>query len=93
LAVRLSAKPGSITIRLSRPPDPRIQDVRVYRGPAVQTLARGSKGLHFVCRTLAPTCVDRGPPRGRRVRYVVVVRDRWGSSVPFVTAPLTVPPG
>jgi len=32
LAVRLSARPGSIAIRVNRAADPRIVDVRVYRG-------------------------------------------------------------
>jgi hypothetical protein len=44
--------------------------------------------MRLVCATLQPTCVDRAAPRGQRVRYVLVVRDRWGQSPPFVTPPM-----
>jgi hypothetical protein len=90
-SVRTTAGRGGITITVQRAPDPRVEQVRVFRAPARQPLARGSRGMHFVCSTLAATCVDRSVPKGRRVRYVVVVRDRWGSSAPFVTAPVAVP--
>jgi hypothetical protein len=88
-AVRTSAGPDGITISVQRAPDPRVDDVRIYRAPADQPLARGSRGLHLVCGTLAASCLDRGVPRRQQVRYVVVVRDRWGASIPLVTAPVT----
>ncbi|HST24661.1 MAG TPA: N,N-dimethylformamidase beta subunit family domain-containing protein, partial [Gaiellaceae bacterium] len=91
VSVRISAKAGSVLIRVVRAPDPRVRDVRIFRAPAVNPLARGSRGMRFVCRTPAATCVDRAVPAGRSFRYVVVIRDRWGSSTPFVTPPVTVP--
>lgn len=80
----------AVTIAVRRTPDPRIVDVRLFRAPAIRPLARGSRGMHLVCRTLAARCVDRTAPAGRRVRYVVVIRDPWGSSTPFVTPAVTV---
>jgi hypothetical protein len=92
-SVRTSAGPAGVTISVQRAPDPRVREVRIYRARANQPLARGSRGLHFVCGTLTPSCVDRSVPRGRRVRYVVVVRDSWGASIPLVTAPVVARPG
>jgi hypothetical protein len=91
LRVRTSAGPRGVTISLRRTPDPRVVEVRVYRAPADQPLARGSRGLHLVCSTLGPSCVDGSAPRGRQVRYVVVVRDWWGTSIPLVTPPAARP--
>jgi hypothetical protein len=85
LAVRISAGSRGVRIVLRRAPDPRVLSVRVFRAPARNPLARGSRGMHFVCSTLGSSCVDPSAPRGRQVRYVVVVGDRWGSSTPFVT--------
>ena len=45
---------------------------------------------HLVCSTLGTSCVDGSVPRRRPVRYVVVVRDRWGASIPLVTAPVAL---
>jgi len=92
-SVRTSVGPNGITISVQRAPDPRVDGVRIYRAPADQPLARGSRGLHLVCSTLGTSCVDRSVPRRRRVRYVVVVRDRWGASIPLVTAPVVARPG
>ena len=89
LAVRSSAGPKGIEVTVRRTPDPRIDAMLVYRASAQQPLARGRRGLRLVCRSLGPRCVDRTAPRGTPVRYVVVVRDRWGTSVPLVTAPVT----
>ena len=90
LAVTVSAGTGGAIIRVRRTLDPRVRDVRIFRAPAGNPLARGSRGMHFVCSTLGPGCVDQSAPHGRRVRYVVVVRDPWGQSTPFVTAPVRV---
>ena len=87
-SVRTQAGRNGVTINVRRAADPRVQDVRIYRARAEQPLAKGSRGLHLVCRTLESSCVDRTVPRGRRVRYVVVVRDWWGASIPLVTAPV-----
>jgi hypothetical protein len=89
LSVRTSAGRATTTIFVRRVPDPRVRDVRIYRAPAENPLAHGSRAMHFVCSTLGPSCVDRGVPPGRPVRYVVVVRDRWGASIPLVTAPVS----
>jgi hypothetical protein len=89
IAVRTAATQNGIAVTVRRSQDPRIQAMLVYRGRATNTLERGSRGLHLVCRTLATRCVDRTVPRGRPARYVVTVRDRWGTSVPYVTAPVT----
>ncbi len=89
LAVRVSAISRGVRIVLRRAPDPRIVTVRVFRAHAHNPLAHGSRGMHFVCSTLGSGCVDPSAPRGRRVRYVIVVSDRWGSSTPFVTAALS----
>jgi hypothetical protein len=86
--VSISGGRRGIRIELRRAQDPRIKSVRVFRAPAVKPLARGSRGMHLVCTTLLPSCVDSTAPRGRAVRYVVVLRDRWGSSVPVVTQPV-----
>jgi len=88
LEVTASTGASGVTIGVRRAPDPRIRAVRVYRARPRNPLARGSRGLHLVCVTLGPVCVDRTVPRGRRVRYVVVTRDRWGQSPPFVTPPV-----
>ncbi len=82
LAVTVSAGASGVRIARRRAADPRIVDVRVFRAPAGNPLARGSRGMHLVCSTLGPACVDATAPRGRTVRYVVVLRDRWGSSKP-----------
>lgn len=89
LAVRITDR-HSLTVDVRRTPDPRIEAMLVYRAPVRNPLAKGSRGLHLVCRTLADRCVDSGAPRRRLVRYVVVVRDRWTTSVPVVTAPVRV---
>jgi hypothetical protein len=86
LAVRVGPTRRGVRIVIRRAPDPRIVSVRVFRAPAQNPLAHGSRGMHFVCSTLGAGCVDPSAPRSRRVRYVVVVGDRWGSSTPFVTA-------
>jgi hypothetical protein len=88
--VRTSVGPDGLTISVRRTPDPRVDEVRIYRAPADQPLARGSRGLHLVCRTLGARCADRSAPRPGRVRYVVVVRDPWGASTPLVTDAVTV---
>ncbi len=90
-AVRASVGPRGVTITVRRTPDPRVTEVRIYRAPADQPLAAGTRGLHLVCRTLRASCVDRSAPRDGRVRYVVVVRDPWGVSIPFVTASVAIP--
>jgi hypothetical protein len=89
LAVRVSTVSRGVRIVLRRSPDPRVLGVRVFRAPAHNPLAHGSRGMHFVCSTLGAGCVDTSAPRNRRVRYVVVINDRWGSSTPFVTAALS----
>jgi hypothetical protein len=89
LAVRVSAVGRGVRIVVRRAPDPRVLGVRVFRAAAEKPLAHGSRGMHFVCSTLGSGCVDTSTSRGRRVRYVVVVSDRWGSSTPFVTAALS----
>jgi hypothetical protein len=89
LAVRVSTVPRGVRIVLRRAPDPRVLGVRVFRAPAQNPLAHGSRGMHFVCSTLGSGCVDPSAPRSRAVRYVVVVKDRWSSSKPYVTAPVT----
>jgi hypothetical protein len=86
--VSTSSGPHGIRIELRRAQDPRVQDVRVFRARVRDPLAFGSRGMHLVCRTLRQSCLDRTVPRGRAVRYVVVVRDHWGSSVPLVTQPV-----
>jgi hypothetical protein len=86
--VSISGGRRGIRIALRRAQDPRIENVRVFRAPAVKPLAHGSRGMRLVCTTLLPSCVDRTAPRGISVRYVVVLRDRWGSSVPVVTQPV-----
>ena len=86
--VSTSAGRGRVRIELRRARDPRVEAVSVFRAPARDPLARGSRGMHLVCRTLLPSCLDSTAPRGRAVRYVVVVRDPWGSSVPLVTRPV-----
>ncbi len=88
LAVRTTGGRTGTTVTVRRGPDPRIEEMLVYRAPSSRPLARGSRGMHLVCRTLRTSCVDRSAPPRRRVRYVVVVRDRWGASIPFVTAPI-----
>jgi hypothetical protein len=87
-SVRTTAGPEGITVTVRRAPDPRVVAVGIYRARARMPLARGSRGLHLVCTTLEDSCLDRSVPRRRPVRYVVVVRDRWGASIPFVTAPV-----
>jgi hypothetical protein len=89
LRVATAVTRDGITISVRRAPDPRVTAVGVYRAPARDPLAHGSRGLRRVCSTLGTSCVDRTVPRGRPVRYVVVVRDWWGTSVPLVTAPVT----
>jgi hypothetical protein len=90
-SVRTTGGPKGVTVTVRRASDPRVLAVAIYRAPAVLPLARGSRGLHLVCITLAASCLDRTVPRRRQVRYVVVVRDRWGASIPFVTAPVAAP--
>jgi hypothetical protein len=87
LGVTTSRRPGGVMIAIRRAPDPRVLSVRIYRTRVDDPLAGGGRAMHFVCATLERSCVDRSAPRGRRVRYVVVVHDRWGASTPFVTAP------
>jgi hypothetical protein len=89
LSVRSVAGINGVAVIVRRTADPRFQAMIVYRGKARDTLARGSRGLHLVCRTHAASCLDRTVPRRKAVRYVVVLRDQWGTSVPFVTAPVT----
>jgi hypothetical protein len=89
LAVRTTPTQNGVAVTVRLPADPRVEAVLVYRGSVARTLAYGSRGLHLVCRGLAARCVDSGAPRGTAVRYVVAVRDEWGTSVPFVTAPVT----
>jgi len=89
LAVRTASTRLGVTVTVRLAPDPRIEAILVYRGPVTKTLARGSRGLLLVCRNPAAACLDRGAPRGKPVRYVVAVRDDWGTSVPYVTAPVT----
>src|SRR5581483_10197781 len=84
IAVRTAAGRNGIAVTVRRAQDPRIQTVLVYRGRVTDTLEHGSRGLHLVCRTLASRCLDRTVSRGTPVRYVVAVRDRWGTSVPYV---------
>jgi hypothetical protein len=90
LAVRTTAGSNGVSVTVRRAADPRIQAVLVYRAPARDPLKHGSRGMHFVCRTLAGSCLDRTVPWHKPVRYVVALRDLWGASVPYVTAPVTV---
>ncbi len=90
LAVRAVAARNGVAVTARRTADPRVLAMLVYRAPAVKPLEHGSRGMHLVCRTLAARCLDRTAPRGKRVRYVVVVRDPWDTSPPYVTAPVTL---
>jgi hypothetical protein len=85
LAVTARTGNAGIAVAVRRVPDPRVVDVRIFRARAGRPLERGSRGMHFVCRTLGAGCLDRFAPLRRAVRYVVVVRDRWGASVPYVS--------
>jgi hypothetical protein len=80
-AVRVTVHRFAITIVVLRNADPRVVTVTVSRASA--------NGTRVVCRGLAARCVDRAPPARGSIRYVVTIRDRWGSSVPFVTPPVT----
>ena len=75
-AVRVGARRDGMVIVVKRAPDPRIEEVAITRNG------------RLVCRTAGNRCVDRTSGKGRRGGYEVVLRDRWGSSLPFVTPPI-----
>jgi N,N-dimethylformamidase beta subunit-like protein len=76
-AVSVTSRRGRIVIVVKRTPDPRVEQVAVFRSVA-------GRRFRPVCPRVAHRCVDRDPPSGR-LRYAVVLRDRWGTSVPFVS--------
>jgi hypothetical protein len=80
--VRARRTPRGVVVRVGRGADPRILLVRVVREGARRY------GSRLVCSGLSSTCLDRNAPRGRALRYVAVVRDRWASSVPTFSAPV-----
>jgi hypothetical protein len=82
LWVRAQRTAHGVVISVGRSPDPRIQLIRVVREGARRY------GSRLVCSALSSTCVDRSAPRGRPLRYAAVVRDRWASSVPRLSAPV-----
>jgi N,N-dimethylformamidase beta subunit-like, C-terminal len=79
-AIAVKTRAGRIVIVVRRAPDPRIEQVTAFRSVA-------GRRFRAVCRVLADRCVDRNPPTGR-LRYAIVLRDRWGTSVPLVSAPV-----
>jgi hypothetical protein len=80
--VRAQRTKRGVVVRVGRGADPRILLVRVVREGARRY------GSRLVCSGLSPTCLDRNAPRGRALRYAVVLRDRWASSPPTLSAPL-----
>ena len=82
--IRLSPERGGVRVTASTHPDPRVLDVRIYRGPAKDPY-RG----RLVCVLAAgETCLDRRAPRHVALRYAAVVRDRWGTSTPLYSGVL-----
>ncbi len=84
--IRLRRQPAGVRVVVRAHADPRVLDVRVYRGPATDPY-RG----RLVC-VLSPaeraSCLDRRAPQGTALRYAAVVRDPWGTSVPLYSAML-----
>jgi hypothetical protein len=77
-AVGVMSRRGRIVIVVKRTPDPRVEQVTVFRSVA-------GRRFRLVCHRLADRCVDRDPPSGR-LRYAVILRDHWGTSIPLVSA-------
>ena len=77
-AVIATSRRGRVVIVVRRTPDPRIEQVTVFRSVS-------GRRFRPVCHPLADRCVDRNPPSGR-LRYAVLLRDRWGTSIPLVSA-------
>ena len=72
-SVRLTRVRAGVRISVRRLPDARARRLVVYAG------------RRLVCDTPGSACVDSRARRGRKVRYTIVLRDRWRASFP-VTA-------
>jgi len=72
-SVRVTRSRAGARISVRRLPDARARRLVVYAGK------------RLVCNTPKTSCVDTRAPRGKKLRYTVVLRDRWRSSFP-VTA-------
>ena len=81
---------------LTRPAQPKsVSVMRARRGVRISVRrlpdARPSllivyAGRRLVCSTPKAACVDSRARRGRKVRYTVVLRDRWRASFPLLSA-------
>jgi N,N-dimethylformamidase beta subunit-like protein len=67
-SVRVTRVGRRVRISARRLPDARARLLVVYAG------------RRLVCSTAKSACVDMRAPRGRKVRYSVVLRDRWRAS-------------
>jgi hypothetical protein len=74
VSVRVALLRVGVRISVRRFPDARARRLLVYAG------------RRLVCDTPRTSCVDKRSPRGRLARYTAVLRDRWRSSTPVLSA-------
>jgi hypothetical protein len=74
-----------VLVAARRLPDARPGRLLVYAHAGTRPFAPESPGTRVVCAVPGSSCLDRRAPTGRPVRYLVAVRDRWGSSYPVLS--------
>ena len=73
-SVRVTRTRTGVRVVVRRLPDARPRRLVVY------------DHARLVCSTTKAVCIDTRAPRARKVRYTVVLRDRWRPSFPVLSA-------
>jgi hypothetical protein len=63
-----------------------VRRIAIYVHPGGDRFQLDDAGTERVCRRPSGTCRDR--LRAGSVRYAAVAQDRWGTSVPWYSAPV-----
>jgi hypothetical protein len=88
-AVQLRLRRRTVTIRVRRHADPRVQRYELFRHPGSRPFALDEPGVVRFCRTTGRACVLRRLRPGS-YRFAAVAVDEWGRSAPTLSPRLLV---
>ncbi len=86
VSLRAARTRSGVRITASWPPDPRPRQLLVYAHAGGRAFQPATRGARLVCTTRGPSCLDSHALPGRTVRYLAVLRDRWRTSFPVLSA-------
>ena len=85
-SVRATRTVKGVRITVAWPRDPRGRQLLVYAHAGGRAFLPTTRAARLVCSTRSPVCIDKRAARGRVVRYLAVLKDRWRPSFPLLSA-------